>query len=313
MGFFFFFNQQRLISVLGYRFAELHPRWRQQCWSSLPHNAAHISRPLHQQHSSEKSLINAGRAEVSGSSQKAPRRPRTPCWSEVWSEPRLAPTTLAETDVFLCCVVVLNKHCHTHVHIHMYLYAHTEPACFCVLVRSALSSCGLAGFSNTHALCLRCAQRPPVVWPHTIPAHQHSFFFSPQITSLQNTYLAVALRLHFHRASIYWFYLKTMFCVCLDNHAFGNELVIRPRCAVLLSRHVNLCFPQSRLLSPSASQLSVCCVSFCSLLLEASEFTWGRWGRGGDTRPAWKHKQGPVWSQPSVTDTITPAAEAPMC
>lgn len=57
---------------------------------------------LHRQRSAEKSLINAGRAEVSGWRQKAPLRLR----NQAWSEPRLAPTTPAETDVGLCCVVV---------------------------------------------------------------------------------------------------------------------------------------------------------------------------------------------------------------
>lgn len=75
----------------------------------------------------------------------------------------------------LCCgfkQTLSYKRMYTYVFIRA--RAHTGPACSCVLVSSALGSCGLAGFSNTHALCLCCARRPPVVWPHTIPAHlQH--------------------------------------------------------------------------------------------------------------------------------------------
>lgn len=146
---------------------------------SLPHHVARISQPLHQRRSSEKSLINMGRAEASGSSQKTPQRLKIWMLNEVWMERRggFTLTTLAKAAVCLCYVVVLNKHCSTRVHTHTYLCTHTEAACSCVLVRSRASLCGLVGFSNTHALCLCCAQRPPVVWAShnlLLPAHQRS-------------------------------------------------------------------------------------------------------------------------------------------
>lgn len=97
------------------------------------------------------------------------------------------------------------------------------------------------------------------------------------ITSLQNTYLAVALRLRL-QASIYRFNLKTMFSLCLgythtDDHAYGTDLVIRPRCAVI--------FLPPLVFSPSKSLLFQSLsfslhrppnspsfgVSFCTLLL----------------------------------------------
>lgn len=194
-------------------------------------------------------------------------------WNEVWSDPRLVLTTLAGTDVCLCYVVALNKHCHTRVCIHMYLYtrAHTDPACPCVLVSSALGSCGLAGFSNTHALCLCCAQRPPVVWPHTIPAHllhhitpKYLFSCRPSTASpsfniliwLKN-YVQPLFRLHTHR----------------DDHAYGADLVIRPRCAVIFSPPLVFSPSKSLLfqslsfslhLPPNSPSFGV---SFCTLLL----------------------------------------------
>ncbi len=126
---------------------------------------------------------------MSGSSQKNTPETENMMLNEVWAKQRLALTTLAETAVCLCDVVVLNKHCHTrvptyiHIYIYIYIYAraqtHTGPACFCVLVRSRPSLCGLVGFSNTHALCLCCAHRPPVVClapaRHNLPSqHTHT-------------------------------------------------------------------------------------------------------------------------------------------
>lgn len=70
---------------------------------------------------------------------------------EVWSEPRLAPSALAETDVGLCSVLVLNKHCSTHVYALIYLYLRIQSpsvsGCW-----SGSTAWGPKGLSYTHAL-----------------------------------------------------------------------------------------------------------------------------------------------------------------
>lgn len=132
-----------------------------------------------------------GRAEVSGPSQKNTPGTENMMLNEVWAQWRLELTALAKAAVCLHYVVVLNKQCHTRVYIHTYLHTLTEPACLCVLVRPSL--CGLVGLSNTHALCLCCSQRSPVVRrAPAIPAHR--FLSLQPITSLS---------LHSLQASIY--------------------------------------------------------------------------------------------------------------
>lgn len=160
----------------------------------------------------------------------------------------------------LCCgfkQTLSYKRMYTYVFIRA--RAHTGPACSCVLVSSALGSCGLAGFSNTHALCLCCARRPPVVWPHTIPAHlQHhiapKYLFSCRpLTATPGFDILIRLKN----------YVQPLFRLRAhtDDRAHGADLVIRPRCAVIFSpplvffHPVN--FPKSLLLSPPVSQLFV--------------------------------------------------------
>lgn len=239
---------------------------------------------------------------------------------------RFVLTTLAKAAVCLRYVVVLNKHCSTRVHTHTYLCTHTEAACSCVLVRSRASLCGLVGFSNTHALCLCCAQRPPVVWAShnlPLPPHQrspsHRFFLclfplritlkiliqaaSPPLASLSPSFnVSIPLK---KQCSVYvlgWQAHRGF------RRCPGHRFVACGFCALrAASTHfLTLLISPFHNLPRSLPPNSVWCVSFCSLLLEASEFT-------GGARSAWKHKRGSAWSQPSVTDTITPAAEAPMC
>lgn len=140
-----------------------------------------------------------GRAEVPGPSQKNTQGTENMMLNEVWEQWRLELTTLAKAAVCLSYVVVLNKQCHTRVHIHTYLHTLTEPACLCVLVRSRLSLCGLVGLSNTHALCLSCSQRSPVVCrapsrQSAIPAHR--------FLSLQLLFRITSLLLRSLRATI---------------------------------------------------------------------------------------------------------------
>lgn len=83
--------------------------------------------------------------------------------NEVWSGLRLALTALAGTRLCSCSVAVLSKHCPTRVHVHVYILRGVHRAGLCFSRVRTVSTCGLVGFSNTHALCLPYAQRPPVV------------------------------------------------------------------------------------------------------------------------------------------------------
>lgn len=204
--------------------------------------------------------------------------------NEVWTERRLALTTLAAAAACLCYVVVLNKHCHTRVRIYTYLCTHTEAGCSCVLVRSRPSLCGLVGFSNTHALCLCCAQRPPVVWPHTIclPStpklfiSYFFFFFSLCLFHITPKHLPSCLlnTLHFRKSfNISILHKNYVVFVCLGCRHRGGACfgqcpghrftacsfvlrAVRLSCLNLflnsLSHPVNLSFPQSPRLPPNS-------------------------------------------------------------
>lgn len=72
-------------------------------------------------------------------------------------EPRLAATAAAETDVCLCTVVVLNKHCSTRAHTYVFIFAHTGSVCFCFAGQAPqfLRSKG-PQLHIQYALCLCC-------------------------------------------------------------------------------------------------------------------------------------------------------------
>lgn len=174
--------------------------------------------------------------------------------------------------MFSCAVLWFKTNTVIHTYIYIYIYTRTQSLPVSVFWSGAHWAPAVWQGSVTHMLSVYIVLRGLLWSGLTQSQHTNTLFFSffsppHHIASLQNTYSAVALRLHFLQASKILILLKNYVLRLFrlhthrDNHAFGNELVIRPWCAVLLSCPVNLCFPQSRLLSPSASQLSVCCVS----------------------------------------------------
>lgn len=182
-------------------------------------------------------------------------------------------------------------------------------------------------------LCLQASCGPP----RQSLTSQHSIILCFQLyplifkwrTSSKKLLLPLLSLLLLFRASIYRFYSKLTFCLCLDCRnrdeiAFGYTQV-NVSWSFQLAVHLSLLnlFPLScrSPLSPSVnlpvlqSPLLLLSKTLCLPRLVFCESIVGsQWVYGG-SRSAWKHKRGggSAWSQPSVTDTITPAAEAPMC